>query len=131
MGFFQHVTSELNYEWSSDEDEGKLNPAVPTSRFDGVSSAELDELEKTKNEAYTVRQSSDSQLCFHPPLISLAAQSMATCGSICILTQSSVVPAVSAWHSCSLVAPRCQGNNESLVLRELFLSAEPNNILKI
>ncbi len=33
MDFFQNIRFELNYEWSSDEDEGKLNPAVPTSWF--------------------------------------------------------------------------------------------------
>ncbi len=54
----------------------------------------------------TVRQSSDSQLCFHQTLISLAAQSTATCRSVCILIQHSVVPAVSAWHSGSLCCVR-------------------------
>ncbi|XP_049889953.1 zinc finger MYM-type protein 2-like [Epinephelus moara] len=68
MDFLKNISFELNYEWSSDEDggEGKLNPtgAVPTSRFAIVSSAELDELEKTKNEANTVRQTLWAVNCF-------------------------------------------------------------------
>ncbi len=61
---FQNITFELNYDWSSDEDEGKLNPAVPTSRFAIVSSAKLDELKKTKNEANTVRHTVWAVSCF-------------------------------------------------------------------
>ncbi len=59
MNFFQNITFELNYEWSSDEDERKLKPAVPTSSFASASLAELDELEKTKNEANTVSSHRD------------------------------------------------------------------------
>ncbi len=68
MDFFQNTTFKLNYEWSSDEDEVKLNPAVPTSRFASVSSVELDELEKTENEANTVRQTVWAVHCFQTGL---------------------------------------------------------------
>lgn len=49
MDLFPKISFELNYEWSSEEDEGeeKLNPSEHTSRFVSVSSAELSDLEKS------------------------------------------------------------------------------------
>ncbi len=89
MDFFQNITFELNYEWSFDEDGGKLNPAVPTSRFASVSSAELDELEKTKNEANTGRQTVWAVNCFQTWLksITLDFQSIEKAGLNEVLRQ--------------------------------------------
>lgn len=56
MDLFPNITFELNYESDEEEGDGKLNPVVSTSRFLNVSMAELDKLEKDKNEANTVRQ---------------------------------------------------------------------------
>ncbi len=59
MNIFPQITFDLNYEWSSEEDEGKersLDTTAQPSRCAHMTSADLDKLEKSKNEANTIRQ---------------------------------------------------------------------------
>ena len=67
MDIFPKITFDLNYEWSSDseEDEGKergLDTSAQTRCAD-MTSADLDNLEKSKNEANTVRQTTWALNC--------------------------------------------------------------------
>ena len=73
MNIFPQITFELNYEWSSEEDEGKersLDTSVQTSRCAHMTSADLDKLDKSKNEANTVRQTTWALNCFQTWLVS-------------------------------------------------------------
>lgn len=67
MDIFPQITFDLNYEWSSDseEAEGKergLDTSAQTRCAD-MTSADLDKLEKSKNEANTVRQTTWALNC--------------------------------------------------------------------
>lgn len=68
MDIFPKITFDLNYEWSSsdsEEDEGKergLDTSAQTRCAD-MTSADLDNLEKSKNEANTVRQTTWALNC--------------------------------------------------------------------
>ena len=59
MDIFPQITSDLNYEWSdSEEDEGKerARDTSAQTRCVDMTSADLDKLEKSKNEANTAIQ---------------------------------------------------------------------------
>ncbi|XP_053338834.1 uncharacterized protein LOC128510512 isoform X1 [Clarias gariepinus] len=67
MDVFPEITFESNYEWSSGEDEEKeqsRDTSVQTSRCAYITSADLDKLEKSKNEANTLRQTAWALNCF-------------------------------------------------------------------
>ena len=65
MDIFPQITSDLNYEWSdSEEDEGKerARDTSAQTRCVDMTSADLDKLEKSKNEANTVKHNLGSEL---------------------------------------------------------------------
>ena len=64
MAIFPQITFDLNYEWSdSEKDEGKERgqDTSAQTRCVDITSADLDNLEKCKNEANTVKQTADSR----------------------------------------------------------------------
>lgn len=67
MDVFPEITFDLNYEWSSDseEDEGKERGLETSAqiRCADMTSADLDKLEKSKNETNTVRQTAWALNC--------------------------------------------------------------------
>ena len=63
MDIFTQITFDLNYEWSDlEKDEGKVRGQDTSTQIRCVDiTADLDKLEKSKNEANTVKQTVDSR----------------------------------------------------------------------